>query len=251
MDELISNIYRLYVREDVLSTYETWVKEYFPNAQEDFVQSMESTEEFNRIEEENDMEENKRWIMDEDEAKICATVFRCPYCGAEFSTSEYTDEDFLKIYKYCPNCGECLCEDYSEMDSSGDSGGIKLTKLVGKHILSGVEIGIGTFKIWGEDEQCNFIKFTLDGVTYTAIENPEDGYRSCMERLTIATYPCKTEIPDTEVVGRMDPDNKDTLITFIDCNTGKDVLCVGTDYSDSYYPSFVYSWFPENLSCNN
>ena len=242
----------MYIREDVLSAYETWVEKYIPNAPEDFVQSMDEVEESNYIEEENDMGKNKRWIMDEDETKICATVFRCPYCGAEFSTSEYTDEDFLKTYKYCPNCGECLCEDCSEFDSVGDSNEEnKLTKLVGKHILSGVEIGIDTFKIWDEDEQCNYIKFTLDGVTYMAIENPDDGYRSCMEKLIIATHPCGTTIPDTEVVGRMDPDNKDSLITFIDCGTGKDVLCVGTDYGDSYYPSFVYSWFPENLSCNN
>lgn len=45
------------------------------------------------------------WIMDEDEYLICATDFTCSNCRETFCSTEITDEEFLTIMKYCPNCG--------------------------------------------------------------------------------------------------------------------------------------------------
>lgn len=45
------------------------------------------------------------WKAYPDEHEICATEFACSCCGESFCTSELTDEDFLLMMKFCPNCG--------------------------------------------------------------------------------------------------------------------------------------------------
>lgn len=45
------------------------------------------------------------WKADTDEYEICATEFTCSCCKESFASSEMTDEDFLQMMKYCPNCG--------------------------------------------------------------------------------------------------------------------------------------------------
>ena len=47
-----------------------------------------------------------KWKIDIDEYKICATEFVCSNCNESFCTSEMTDEEFMEMMKYCPNCGE-------------------------------------------------------------------------------------------------------------------------------------------------
>ena len=45
------------------------------------------------------------WQVCEDEYEICASEFVCSNCKESFVTSELTDEQFLQMLKYCPNCG--------------------------------------------------------------------------------------------------------------------------------------------------
>ena len=45
------------------------------------------------------------WIAEKDEYEICATDFTCSNCKETFCSSEITDEEFLAMMKYCPNCG--------------------------------------------------------------------------------------------------------------------------------------------------
>ena len=45
------------------------------------------------------------WKMFVDEHLICATEFVCSNCNESFCTSEMEDSDFIKMMKYCPNCG--------------------------------------------------------------------------------------------------------------------------------------------------
>lgn len=45
------------------------------------------------------------WARYEDEHLICATEFVCSHCNKSFTTSELTDEEFVAMMKYCPNCG--------------------------------------------------------------------------------------------------------------------------------------------------
>ena len=45
------------------------------------------------------------WVACPDEHEICATEFACSNCKESFCSSELTDEEFLKMMKFCPNCG--------------------------------------------------------------------------------------------------------------------------------------------------
>jgi hypothetical protein len=122
---------------------------------------------------------------------------------------------------------------------------IELKDLAGKqHLLSGVEYRPDT----GNGAS---ISFCLSGITYTAIENPSDGYRSSMRELIIGGSagsgfePCLVE-------GRMTPDDGDRhdILELVDGTTHKVVLAVGTRRTDDYYPSFIVDWQPQNLRIN-
>ena len=40
------------------------------------------------------------------------------------------------------------------------------------------------------------------------------------------------------------------LLVMTDATNGKEVLVVGTDYTDDYYPNACFHWQPENLEIN-
>lgn len=126
---------------------------------------------------------------------------------------------------------------------------MELKDLVGTHILSGIEVGTIGRKVYGDFEQCEFVKFTLDGVTYIAEENPDDGYRSYMDELRIEDEPCKIKLPNIEVLCHWIGDNDDILHIF-DANNGKEILVIGTERIDDYYPICVLRYTPENMYCN-
>lgn len=130
---------------------------------------------------------------------------------------------------------------------------MELKDLVGKHILSGVETGVLKRKMYRWEEQCNYIKFTIDGVTYLAIENPDDGYRSFTEELDVSEEPCKFNLPNIEVVCKMMEDTyyeRNDILQFIDVLSGEEILSVGTGNYDDYYPYCHMEYHPENMYCN-
>lgn len=127
---------------------------------------------------------------------------------------------------------------------------MELENLVGKHILSGVETGEVERPAWSGSPKCNYFKFCLDGISYMAVEDPSDGYRSYCDDLEIVDEPCKISIPSTEVVATYRGEGED-ILALIDCETGKVVLEVGTGNTNDYYPYCVMEWSPENLACNN
>ena len=45
------------------------------------------------------------WQVCSDEYEICADEFVCSVCKESFVSSELTDEEFLEMMKFCPNCG--------------------------------------------------------------------------------------------------------------------------------------------------
>jgi hypothetical protein len=130
----------------------------------------------------------------------------------------------------------------------------ELEDFIGKHILSGVEFGTMIRKGWyGGDEKVNCVKFTLDGITYLAVEDPDDGYRSYMEDLVIVDDICKIRLPDIEVVCQMQPDTsceRNNVLVVVDALNGKTILEIGTANYDDYYPYCVMEYTPENMSCN-
>lgn len=128
---------------------------------------------------------------------------------------------------------------------------IEYKDLVGMHVLSGVEGGIRVEKDnWGDEEHCEYLKFELDGVTYLALEDPDDGYRSCCRDLVPVGEPCKTRFPGVQVLCRIDDRPDRSSLMLLDAENGELVLEVGTDYSDGYYPVCLLNYHPENMSCN-
>lgn len=129
---------------------------------------------------------------------------------------------------------------------------VSLSSLIGLHTLTAVEYG----SVLNEDnERCNTFSFTLGGKTYTALEDPQDGYRSCMQQLTVSKQYLCNLIPPTRVLTVYGVEDKYTeasqrLLWFYSVETGKVVLEVGTDWSCGYYPTFVANFRPRNLPCN-
>lgn len=119
----------------------------------------------------------------------------------------------------------------------------------GIHYLSG--IGYSTKE---DGWSCiNVYLFCIDGKTYGAYEDPDDGYRSfgCLEEMDAK---CQYTFPPqaVRVVNeRVDGEIEDKfMIHILDAVNGKEVLVVGTDYSDGYYPMAIFNYTPENLEIN-
>jgi len=133
---------------------------------------------------------------------------------------------------------------------------IELKDLVGEHLLTGVDFETTRVEEWEgsnsfQDAQC--VNFTLDGITYTAIEDPEDGYRSAMRELKVSAVPTTNTFAPVRVLGQMKPDEglqANDVLELLDCETGKTVLEIGTENTNVYYPCFVASFTPEAMACN-
>lgn len=131
---------------------------------------------------------------------------------------------------------------------------MKIKELVGVHKLQGIETGTrpATF-VWSGATDCNYIKFRLDGVTYIAIENPDDGYRTFIEEIQVVDEDCEIKLPNIDVRCTMRPDTsieKMDVLEFWDFKTKLCVLAVGTQNIDDYYPLAVMEYYPENMGCN-
>lgn len=130
---------------------------------------------------------------------------------------------------------------------------IELESLVGEHELSGVDMTKLAEKGEWNDDYASVCVFVLDGRTYTATEDPDDGYRSCMRSL-VEGGEVMNRFPPQRVLCSMRTEgaygSKDETLVMRDAVTGKEVLEIGTDNTDDYYPSFVANFRPENMACN-
>lgn len=132
-----------------------------------------------------------------------------------------------------------------------------LSDLVGKHILDGVDFSNEAVPAyegadWSEDSQV--CRFRLNGNVFMAMEDPGDGYRSSMRDIrSLGDGVLNNMFPPIEVFGLHRKErNRDQcdILELYDITTGKIVLEIGTDATDDYYPSFVASFHPENMSAN-
>jgi len=128
---------------------------------------------------------------------------------------------------------------------------VALKDLAGAHTLTGVDLTNETIKAWYDKdvyEDAQYFSFRLDEKTYTAIEDPSDGYRSSMQEIGVSDHALKNTFPPVQVVGVYDEsDLSDDTLTLIHAVTGKPILRVGTDNADDYYPCFVSEFHPEAL----
>ena len=133
---------------------------------------------------------------------------------------------------------------------------MELKALVGEHLLDAVDFSNEQVKAWKDRfEFCQVIRFRLDGNVYMAVEDPDDGYRSHMQDLTIVEdATMKNVFAPVKVVGRHREQGRyggeDDVLELVDADTGKVVLEVGTKSVDDYYPYFVASFHPEALTLN-
>ncbi len=131
----------------------------------------------------------------------------------------------------------------------------------GVHYLSGV--GYITFADdWGYGDIEGYL-FKIDDVVYIAYLDPDDGWRS-YGHIAPCTLNCKCqfEFPPQKVivqnysnVQKRDEDGyllEDlTYVTLTDAVTNKEILSVGTDYAEDYYPMAIFKYSPENMSVNS
>jgi len=129
---------------------------------------------------------------------------------------------------------------------------MELKDLVGEKMFSGIDFENDKVKTWGDNfEDCQCVNFVLDGKVYTAVEDPDDGYRSSMKEIKEGITQVKNIFSPVKVLARMKPDDnygKNDVLELINIANGKTVFEVGTDNYDDYYPCWVASFTPENLS---
>ena len=130
---------------------------------------------------------------------------------------------------------------------------MKLRDLIGEHLLSGFDTEIQTLE--NGFDKYEEVRFVLDGITYKAVEDSDDGYRSYLKELEVSFEKISNTFPPQKVIGKMKENydyvcNTDDVIQFLDVVTEKIVLEIGTGNTDDYYPYCVIHWYPENLAIN-
>lgn len=131
---------------------------------------------------------------------------------------------------------------------------ITLKDLCGIHKLQGFELFekniIQDFDSW--ETTCQGVRFMLDGITYEAIEDPDDGYRSYCDDIIISEEKPKYIFPDCEVICAMktNDDCENDVLVGIDVNTRLVVFEIGTMHIDDYYPYCHFEYHPENMYYN-
>lgn len=133
---------------------------------------------------------------------------------------------------------------------------MELKDLEGEHFLDAVDFSDVQVKTWGDKfENCQVMRFRLDGNVYTVTEDPDDGYRSSMRDISIGDHPMTNTFVMQKVVGIYRTTGKygdvKDILELIDGVTGRVVVEVGTDNSDDYYPSFVANFDPTAMVINN
>ena len=78
---------------------------------------------------------------------------------------------------------------------------VRLCDLTGHHLLSGVEI-------LSSEETGYGVRFCLDGVTFLALQDECDGYRSLCRELEVSQLPPSTMFPPQEVLGYMEEEGE-------------------------------------------
>ena len=131
---------------------------------------------------------------------------------------------------------------------------IELTSLVGLHKLSAVGFKEEGTKEWSYNEPRTVMLFTLDGKTYKATEDDDDGYRSMMGSLVLTDESPEEKFDPIEVLCRHVIEHEgsyggeDDMLQFIDVKTGAIILEVGTENVGDYYPGFVATFHKERLA---
>lgn len=134
---------------------------------------------------------------------------------------------------------------------------IELKDLVGLHYLSGVDRT--TTQEWTKEtpyEDAAVLNFILDEKTYSVVENPEDGYRSCLGQIYVTEDKIENTFEPIALFAHMRTERYDNhepeniILDFYDVFNGKRVMSIGTENWDDWYPYFVADFEPRNFHVN-
>lgn len=131
---------------------------------------------------------------------------------------------------------------------------MELRDFCGRHIFSGCELRQEIVEGYINDMDATVCLFTLDGITYKAVEDPEDGYGSYCKDIEVSEVPPRYSFPGIAVLCSMKEDSggeKNDVLVIRDAINGKVILEVGTMNYDDYYPYAHFEYNPENMSCNS
>ena len=109
---------------------------------------------------------------------------------------------------------------------------VELESLVGLHYLSGVDRTTTRYHAYGDVyEDAAVLNFVLDGKTYSAIEDTNDGYRSMLDEIRVSDEKLDNifERVAVFVIMRHKQDyQEDRVLDFYDVFNNKIVLSIGT-----------------------
>jgi hypothetical protein len=131
----------------------------------------------------------------------------------------------------------------------------ELKDLTGVHWLSGVDLSEEMYpeQYSGKPASTEVMRFVLDGVTFRVVEDPNDGYRSSMREIGISLDKVQNMFEPCEVYCAYKDNSTGQacdLLEMRSITSDQIVVIVGTQASDDYYPSFISTYLPENLSAN-
>ncbi len=117
---------------------------------------------------------------------------------------------------------------------------LKFETLFGEHMFSGIQM-IPDTGTGGK------VLFVIDGFTYCAYEDPEDGYRSYLDSIDILSNekPNVTFEPQRVMITGYEDG-----IQILNIKTGEPILLLYTDPVDGYYPCCTFTYNPENMEIN-
>ena len=116
---------------------------------------------------------------------------------------------------------------------------VRLRDLKGSHTLSGVDYHTN-------DEQ-NIMYFILDDIIYKAQEDPCDGWRSMCEDIVL----CKgihlsNTFNPVQVFCIHDDEDGNDILSVLNMKGGE-IIKVGTEHTDDWYPCCIMQYTPENI----
>ena len=126
----------------------------------------------------------------------------------------------------------------------------------GKHKFSGIEPYARPSDYWGE---CEGYYIVIDDTVYAFERDPDDGGRSYGNLYipeNISVNDIKNRFPAEDVIitlynrDKSDSYEDKRFYTIVNAETGKVILKIGTDYTESYYPVAICHYYPENIAIN-
>lgn len=129
---------------------------------------------------------------------------------------------------------------------------IKLSDLVGWFDLTGVDYTTTkALNSWSDDDDAQVMTLILNGISFSFIEDPDDGYRSTLDSVIVGEFQeIENTFPPIKVYfTHVDEEQEHMIYGYVN-TMDKYILRIGTDHTDDYYPTYTAEWNPKILEDN-